>query len=69
MKHQFRSLLILSIALIGGLSCQISNVIGAGPIAMLPTEPSVQVQSTNIPPTLVVAPPTIRLRTMALFQA
>ena len=58
MKHQFRSALILSAALVVVLGCQISNVIGAGPTVVPPTESPVVVQPTPVPPTRVVIPPT-----------
>ncbi|MBI5033594.1 MAG: hypothetical protein HZB51_23980 [Chloroflexi bacterium] len=58
MKHHLLSSLVLPLALISILSCQIANVIGAGPTTVLPTEPPVVARATNIPPTVAVAPPT-----------
>lgn len=57
MKRRLFALFVLLIALVFVLSCQIANVIGAGPTAVLPTEPLAGARPTNVAPTLAVVPP------------
>ena len=56
MKHHPSFILLLTLVLV--LGCQIANVIGAGPTAVLPTESPVVARSTNVPPTVTRVPPT-----------